>query len=36
MGCCRNTAFAAQMARQILWEREKDVSLANFVEISQT
>jgi hypothetical protein len=32
----RDTAFAAQMARELLWEREKDLQLADFVEVSQT
>jgi hypothetical protein len=31
----RDTAFAAQMARELLWEKESDLALANFVEVSQ-
>ena len=32
----RDTAFAAKMARQLLWEREEDLLLKNYVEVSQT
>ncbi|GFZ48760.1 hypothetical protein JCM24511_06509 [Saitozyma sp. JCM 24511] len=31
-----DTAFAAQMARELLWEKESDLALANFVEVSQS
>ncbi|CAD6575431.1 MAG: hypothetical protein TREMPRED_001419 [Tremellales sp. Tagirdzhanova-0007] len=31
-----DTAFAAKMARQLLWEREEDLLLKNYVEVSQT
>lgn len=33
---CRETAFAAQMARELLWEKETDLALSNFVDVSQT
>ena len=32
----RDTALAAEMAREILWEREDDLKLADFVDVSQT
>ncbi len=32
----RDTAFAAHMARQILWEREDDLRLRDYVEVSQS
>lgn len=32
----RDTAFAAQMARELLWERESNLSLADYVQVSQT
>jgi glycerol-3-phosphate O-acyltransferase/dihydroxyacetone phosphate acyltransferase len=31
-----DTAFAAQMAREILWEEEDDLDLSNYIEVSQT
>ncbi|OWZ76660.1 hypothetical protein C365_04813 [Cryptococcus neoformans Bt85] len=31
-----DTAFAAQMARELLWERESNLSLADYVQVSQT
>jgi hypothetical protein len=32
----RDTAFAAEMAREILWEKEDDLKLEDFVDVSQT
>jgi len=34
--CSRDTLYAAQMARDILWEDEKEIELEDFVMISQT
>lgn len=33
---CRETVYAARMARNILWGDERRVPLRNFVRISQT
>ena len=32
----RETAYAAQMARELLWESEDDLKLVDFVDVSQT
>lgn len=32
----RDTAYAAQMAREILWEQEKDLKLSEYVDVAQT
>lgn len=32
----RDTAFAAQMAREILWEQEDKLKLEDYVDVSQT
>lgn len=33
---CRDTLFAARMARDLLWETEKSIKLDEFVAVSQT
>jgi hypothetical protein len=32
----RDTSFAAQMARELLWEQERDLDLSNYVDVAQT
>jgi glycerol-3-phosphate O-acyltransferase/dihydroxyacetone phosphate acyltransferase len=32
----RETAYAAQMAREILWEQETDLKLSEYVDVAQT
>jgi glycerol-3-phosphate O-acyltransferase/dihydroxyacetone phosphate acyltransferase len=32
----RDTAFAAEMARELLWEKDDDLKLEDFVDVSQT
>ena len=31
----RETAYAAQMAREILWEQESDLKLSEYVDVAQ-
>jgi hypothetical protein len=32
----RDSAYAAQMARELLWEKDDDLKLVDFVDVSQT
>jgi hypothetical protein len=32
----RDTAYAAQMARELLWETERDLKLKDYVDVAQT
>lgn len=31
-----DTAYAAKMAREILWEEESDLELSNYIDVTQT
>lgn len=32
----RDTSFAAQMARELLWEQERDLKLSDYIDVAQT
>lgn len=32
----RATSFAAQMARELLWEQERDLKLSDYIDVAQT
>lgn len=32
----RDTSYAAQMARELLWEQERDLNLSDYVDVAQT
>ena len=34
--CQRDTAFAAKMAKEILWTYDRDLVLSDYVEVAQT
>ena len=39
LGCgltVRDTFYAAKMARELLWEREQDLKLSDYLDVAQT